>query len=373
MTVNYQLMRSNRKSFRFRLQLFIKYLLRIVTGKTKEKFTYDVCYSSPKLCPVDVFEIDFISDSGTLSAAFGSASACGMGHGMNRLASSRDRKYYLPRAIEAVWISEIDRKVYSVAALLPYDEIVSLFKRHKELQRLDLCLLPEGNIILYVKGTSGRILLNWIVSAYEEDNEEILEYIYCSRASSSMKDYFDSIFSEELHIWQRYLREKGNLSSLISLSLQRFNYELNFEFEDESTHNLKIWTSFMNKEIYPRYNKDIIMPSRLKELYVLWDSCDFHYTSWMYFNEDEIIRAFDEAYGDDRMQKGELKIKVSKDNSLFDISLNVGEKSIKLENTEIRVFQDPIDDPNGDGTLIYKNYKGNHKNLFFDEDGYFEA
>ena len=92
----------------------------------------------------------------------------------------------------------------------------------------------------------------------------------------------------------------------------------------------------------------------------------------MYFNEEEVLRVFDEAYGEDRMQEGELTIKVCKYNNLFDISLNVGDKSVKLEKTEIRVFQDPIDDPDGDGTLIYKNYEGNHRNLFIDDKGYFQ-
>lgn len=34
----------------------------------------------------------------------------------------------------------------------------------------------------------------------------------------------------------------------------------------------------------------------------------------MYFNEEEMLRVFDEAYGDERMQKGELKINVCKYN-----------------------------------------------------------
>ena len=84
-----------------------------------------------------------------------------------------------------------------------------------------------------------------------------------------------------------------------------------------------------------------------------------------------MLRVFDEAYGEDRMQKGELKIKVCKYNNLFDISLNVGDKSIKIEKTEIVVFSDPIDDPDGDGTLIYDNYEERH-NYFVDDIEYFQ-
>ena len=90
----------------------------------------------------------------------------------------------------------------------------------------------------------------------------------------------------------------------------------------------------------------------------------------MYFNEKEMLRVFDEAYGEDRMQTGKLNFNVNKNNNRFEISLNVGRKSIRLEKTQIRVFQDPVGKPNGKGTLIYKNYEGDHTNLFADDDGY---
>ena len=115
--------------------LFKKYIL----GKDMQKYKYDVCYSSPKLNPVDVFIINFISDSGTLSASFGSASACGMGNGRNICAGSHDNSYYLPKAFEALWVSLVDKKVYSIAASLPYDELASLFKNKDGLNRLDMC------------------------------------------------------------------------------------------------------------------------------------------------------------------------------------------------------------------------------------------
>jgi hypothetical protein len=148
---------------------------------------------------------------------------------------------------------------------------------------------------------------------------------------------------------------------------------LNFDFENRETKIYEIGSDFMNGEGYgftSKYNEPFKMPSRLKEFLVKWDTKDSRYTCFMYFNEAEMLKVFDEAYGEDRMQKGELKIKVCKYNNLFDISLNVGDKSIKLEKTEIRVFQDPIEKPNGKGTLIYKNYEGNHKNFFADDEKY---
>ena len=139
---------------------------------------------------------------------------------------------------------------------------------------------------------------------------------------------------------------------------------MNFEFENKETSICGVESEFTNGELHwetPKYNDVFKSPSRLKESRIEWNTKDSHYTCFMYFNEAE---------GEDRTQKGELKIKVCKYNNLFDISLNVGDKSIKLEKTAIRVFQDPIEDPDGKGTLIYKNYEGNHTNFFADDEKY---
>lgn len=191
-----------------------------------------------------------------------------------------------------------------------------------------------------------------------------------------MESYYDVFYSEEFPDygpWRSYLRNHGSAAPLLERYLQRFNYTLNFEFENQETSVYCVESYFTNGEHYdrtPKYNEAFKMQSRLKEFEVMWDTKDSRYTCFMYFNEEEILKVFDEAYGEDRTQKGELKIKVCKYNNLFDISLNVGDKSIKLEKTEIRVFQDPIEKPNGKGTLIYKNYEGNHKNLFADHKKY---
>ena len=56
-------------------------------------------------------------------------------------------------------------------------------------------------------------------------------------------------------------------------------------------------------------------------------------------------------------------MKVSKYNNLFEISLNVDDKKILFEKTEIRVFRAPLPDVRGNWELIYKNYEGDHQNI----------
>ena len=362
--------------------IYLKYNSCGTKGESKYdgKFNYDVSYSAPRISPVAVLNVDFISDSGTMTAAFGRKTChSGMGTGLNPVAGLKENKYFLPKAFEATWTSLVDRKAYHIAVLLPYDDIVSLFKEDNGLlNSLDMCFMPEGRIMLYVKGGGRMVLLDWSAYGVEEKDDDVLKYFYMPMRCKNMEEYFDLYYSGEFEGYKSFLsynRANGSPVSLLNRYLQRFNYELNFEFEDTTTHNFTIWAPYTNQERYPAtadLKGKFQMSARIQELKAYWDTKDFHYTCFMYFNEEEVLRVFDEAYGEDRMQEGELTIKVCKYNNLFDISLNVGDKSVKLEKTEIRVFQDPIDDPDGDGTLIYKNYEGNHRNLFIDDEEYFQ-
>ena len=359
-----------------------------------ERFYYEVSCSSPRLAPGEYVSVDFIGESGTLRP-FGNNSVGGeMGGGMDGVARDWSARYRLPKAIEATWVSYTDRKVYTAASWLPYDTILSLFRnggepcmpspsgvvneddRNRVIKAFDLCFLPGGKVMLYVKAGVKRILLDWSVMGIEVTDDEVLRHIYKKRGLKNIEEYFDIYYSDrysDYEHWRSYVSKHGTIAPLIERYLQRFNYTLNFEFENQETSIYTVESKFANGERYsrtPKYNEAFKMPSRLKEFLVKWDTKDSRYTCFMYFNEAEMLKVFDEAYGEDRSQKGELKIKVCKYNNLFDISLNVGDKSIKLEKTEIRVFQDPIEKPDGKGTLIYKNYEGNHTNFFADDEKY---
>lgn len=336
-------------------------------------FNYTVSCSAPILSPVRVLTAEFISESGTLHADFGHVFNCsGMGTGRNTVAGTRNNKYYLPKAIVAIWASYVDRKVYYISAALPYDEIFSIFKEYNGINQLDLCFLPEGKVILYAKGRGWKFVLDWFVYGIEDKDDKILEQFYLTHGCQNINEYFDDLYSleeENKSIWYSYFKENGSPSTIINKYLKRYNYELNFEFEDEDATIIHVWSPFVNQERYPGtadYKGLIKLPTIVKEITLKWNVKSNHFNAYMYFNEEEILQAFNDVYGDDLSQKGILTIKISKYNNLFHILLNVGDKSFVLNKTEIDVFKFPIEDIGGDGELIYDNYKT--RNNYFRDD-----
>lgn len=68
-----------------------------------------------------------------------------------------------------------------------------------------------------------------------------------------------------------------------------------------------------------------------------------------------------EAYNKcDESLQGEFIIQVGTLENDFSFALKLGDKCYNLKATEIRLYKNNADD---EGKLVFKNYKGNHKNL----------
>lgn len=93
----------------------------------------------------------------------------------------------------------------------------------------------------------------------------------------------------------------------------------------------------------------------MKYLSFLWQVKDSLYSGYFFFDEDEILRVYPKAFGNEGKLKGELVVKVSKYNNWFDIFLQVGDKKYKLEKTKIHVFRD-TPQKKDDDEPFYCNY-----------------
>ena len=76
--------------------------------------------------------------------------------------------------------------------------------------------------------------------------------------------------------------------------------------------------------------------ARVKYIICDWKVGDVKYKGEFFFDEEEIMKVFSGSWNNN----GELVIKVSKYNNLFDISLIKGADKQSLKKTKIHVFRD---------------------------------
>ena len=141
-----------------------------------------------------------------------------------------------------------------------------------------------------------------------------------------------------------------------------YRYTTKIEFENKETKIDPHYVAyFTNGDHY--WDDDSIpknIQTSMKYLSFLWQVKDSLYSGYFFFDEDEILRVYPKAFGNEGKLKGELVVQVSKYNNWFDIFLQVGDKKYKLEKTKIHVFKQGVNEDDGDAVVFYNNHRDQH-------------
>ena len=108
-------------------------------------------------------------------------------------------------------------------------------------------------------------------------------------------------------------------------------------------------------------------PARLKYYELSWYAGGYEYFGELWFQEEEMLHLFDEAYGEDRMQEGVLLIAYSEENESFEVTLQVGGKKYAFEKTEVWISKIPEvleTDGKAQRERVFKNFEGDNRNEF---------
>ncbi len=333
---------------------------------TKEQYYWEPTACTPVRNPVEIADVSYIFKNGASIKVFDIFLDFGMGKAFCGVDYGKDWKNSLPSAFGAKWISYAEKKAYVAYDELPFEQLTKAFNdgydsfdrqgnyKKEKYETLSLCLLPDGEVVLYLIGSKRTILLDWVAKGEPSIDYEIFRQE--GDCSTSLNDHIKSTIklNPELRVSQTVTLDR------IHKYFERFNYSIKIEFEDMNSSIMKTSYEFANSErsisLKSDVDNSIKNPSRIKYFKIYWKDESNTYEAHFYFNEDEVLQMFDDAFGENRESTGVFNIWVSKHNNLFDISLTVNEKKYSFKKTEIHVFRE--------NELIYMNYKGKHKNVF---------
>ena len=357
------------------------------TDDGRKTYHWSPAISAPRKWPVEVFQADFILDKPEqedtnvrVRSYFGPDFQCG-GMGIEKsTAFDEDYRVVLPRYIEALWISYAENQVYYLYEELPYDEIERQFgegydfyeDRNSEPKKvnfdvINLCFLPEGKVALYLNGSRRTILLDWSAQgkATDEFNDVICEE---HEIIPPFDGYVDRTLKTNPHI---EVEREIPMGEVLDKYFEKYVYEIRFEFEKESTPFVWAKEEYANGEMLCSRNRtkvtSIQRPARLKYYELSWYAGGYEYFGELWFQEEEMLHLFDEAYGEDRMQEGVLLIAYSEENENFEVTLQVGGKKYAFEKTEVWISKIPEaleTDGKAQRERVFKNFEGDNRNEF---------
>ena len=110
--------------------------------------------------------------------------------------------------------------------------------------------------------------------------------------------------------------------------------------------------------LYDGDKSPLTMKTRPFHIGFIWLVDHYKYTGEFYFDEEEVINVFREAFNQKhRKEKGVLHIHVSKYNNKFDIYLLVDGKQYPLTKTMIHVFRETPEHKKEEEVPFYNNHE----------------
>ena len=340
-------------------------------------FSWSPSVSTPYNYPVELLRCKVgFGDEGKSFPVFDSFPILGIGEsgagGVDLNAFDIERGFPIPNSIDILWVAYTEKKFYQ--ANIQFSEelqyrILELFREGyygvKQNQRfrynnLVITLLPEGKIWLYLDGSHRYVRLDYTLQA-EEVSVELSDYV--KTRHKTMDDFCTGRLSDYPEAIEN-LSKNGIPKGLWDTYAERFPYDIQIEFENEQTvfdpnygyycSNGEMLGSLDDVKYYPM--------ARLKYLIMAWNVADTVYTGHLFFNENEVIRNYPAAFGDESNPdiRGKFLIKVGEDNNQFDISLRVGERECKFEETQIHVFKRGANQPKKETVVYYNNHQHIH-------------
>ena len=294
-----------------------------------------------------LLEAQFIQASGeeeTIDTGFG----CG---NLEHIYNDAREDDFIPKHIAMVWRDLSEGKTYRIDADLP--EELSSYSDTVNKDRyddLDFVIMPHGRVLMYH-------------NRYNQIHNIMIDYPLQGVETNEYEERIAEYFAENNINLDHYAKKELPDVETIDDYLKRFPYTVSFVYENERYKTQKSICNFFNGERILSGEQWVadIKPARIKDVFLRFQYEQSRYSCFLFFNKDEILSVFKEAFETgDAAGNGEFVIKAGRNRNDFAFTLKVAGKAYTLKKTEIRLYKNNADDR---GTLVFKNYKGDRKNL----------
>ena len=256
----------------------------------------------------------------------------------------------VPNSVMLVWHDLAEGKTYKLQAVLPKELNRYFADRERfEYDDIEFRIMPTGRVLMFHNRINQihNIMIDYPLQGEVTDDYE--------------KDVSDLIEKNNIDI-SKCTAVKIPSAETISDYTKRFRYHISFLTENDSLKITKTICNFFNGEkiLSGGTWEEEMDPSRIKDVFLRFESEKRRYACFIYFNEDEINRAFEEICGNGcDGDRAEFTVTVGSGKGAFAAEISLGKKHFLLKKTEIRLYTVNKDER---GKLVFKNYNGRHKN-----------
>ena len=247
--------------------------------------------------------------------------------------------YPIPKTIDIVWLSVVERKVYSLNINLPSDKISKLLtydntnKNKQIIKHIIVGMAPYGGVAIWIHENRKSFLAAWLCAeTIRVDTSDMKSYINI--------DYLcDSYINDDLHIKENIERIGLPPRNLYNKYMQQFCYRYLPVYERFNADEGK-WQKYKKDETVPEFEfieealfdgtHDKLHDDNLlkcheagkpKKLAIKWHKKKTEYVAYFWFEDEKIREVFDKFYGAHPDTKTDFIIRIDVENKKYELAL----------------------------------------------------
>lgn len=250
-----------------------------------------------------------------------------------------DESFPIPKTIDLVWLSLIERKVYSLNTNLPSDKISKLLtygntnKNKQIIKHIIIGMAPNGGVAIWIHEDRKSFLVAWLCA-------ETISIDTSDMMSNINVDYlYDIYINDDLHIKENIERRGVPPRDLYNKYMQQFFYRYLPIFEKFDS-NEKKWQKYKEDETGPEFEfieealfdgtHDKLHDDNLlkyheagkpKKLAIKWHKKKTEYTAYFWFEDEKICAIYDRFYGAHPETKTDFIIHIDAEQKKYELAL----------------------------------------------------
>jgi len=245
-----------------------------------------------------------------------------------------------PKFIIIGWFSIVDHKFYAVVDELPKDKIEALLGSRNEQTKkpayntLIAGMAPYGKLALWLSGQGMTTEVGWlqgkeITMSMKEfaPRSQLSREEYAEKALTSCKEAADN------------LRDNGLPDpALFDRYMQKFNYCITPKFEkDDEFEGVELY--YFNGELNTTLSDEYAahdMRAKPYKIVLNWRNGKKQYGGYFWIDEPKLIETFQQCFGAEPEQEGNLTIQVGASANQFQFSLQTKEATVEIPSEDMQ-------------------------------------
>ena len=265
-------------------------------------------------------------------------------HLMNR------EEFPVPRKLDLVWLSIVERKFYSIEKMLPAERLEELFGQQDEesgeprFEHIVVGMAPCGGVAVWTHGNNKSVLVDWLKA--EEIQVEMKDFMPLN-TNVTLDENCDFYISNDDAVRENLELNGLPPRDLFDRYMQQFCYRYLVMFErwDEDE---KRWEKpgldengqpvdrksmpeldYIEEALYDGTHDKLHdgglmrfhMAGKPKKLAVLWHIKKSQYSAYLWFDDEAIRAAFEKFYGAHRDTKVDFIFRIDSEKNRYELAL----------------------------------------------------